>query len=66
MALDIAIVVSPCAVPVGVLNVALFVVINGLMSTFPVELIKKLHKILAVVPFLYSAGGAILLSLIHI
>lgn len=46
------------AVPEGVLNSAVVSLNNGLMFKLVVEFESVVHKILAMVPFLYSAGGA--------
>ena len=50
--------VTANAVPVGVLNSAVVSLTNGLILKLVVEFETTVHKILAVVPFLYSAGGA--------
>jgi hypothetical protein len=47
------------AVPVGVTNVAVVVDTSVLIFSDVDEADKKLHKILAIVPFSYSLVGAI-------
>ena len=47
------------AVPLGVTKVAVEVLTNGLMFNVDDDADKKLHKILARVPFSNSLGGAI-------
>ena len=47
------------AVPLGVTNVAVEVLTNVLMFNVEDDADKKLHKILARVPFSNSSGGAI-------
>lgn len=46
------------AVPVGVSNSAVVSLNNGLIFKLVVEFESVVHNILAMVPFLYSAGGA--------
>ena len=52
--------VTAGAVPLGVLNVDVLRLISGLIGNDTEELLIIVHKILATVPFLYSAGGAMI------